>query len=233
MYHHDPTRIPQILSRLREAWEGQPDLQLTHLWGALENEGITWGSSDAEVVKVLERFAHRHPPRVPEGGNDVYEVEVYSPRDAQFAGSIVVWPERSTIVVLRSPNRSPVAWRYTGVPLIHRSRPIRIADREGIVHSLGVAGLITAHPAQDGVLDGLTHSARRGGAWLVELADDSTVYISETLRITRKENRSLSVTERKWHLSEKVRIGKPLHIDGEVFATVHSILPVSFPRDLD
>ncbi|SQG64019.1 Uncharacterised protein [Corynebacterium renale] len=229
----DPTRIPTILGILQEAWEGQSDLTLAQLWGVLENQGISWGSSDADIAAVLKELVRRHPARVSSHGSDMYSVELNSLREGSYSGSLVVSPEQRTVVVNRDTGTVPVAWKYSGQPLIQRSRPVRITDRDGNVHVLGIAGLITAYSQPTFVLNGLLQRNRAGGSWLIELADGSSVFVGGKLRIAYKENRSLSLVERTWHFLETVEIGKPLRIDGEVYADVEAVWPVSFPRVLD
>lgn len=57
----DPTRIAPLLDLLRDAWEAQPDLALSELWGILENRGIGWGAEDEQVAAEL-RALLREPP---------------------------------------------------------------------------------------------------------------------------------------------------------------------------
>ncbi|APT93262.1 hypothetical protein CPHO_10560 [Corynebacterium phocae] len=61
----DPTRIDKVIASLRAAWEGQPDLPLATLLGVVSNAGIGWGSSDEQLVEVLEELASVHPPLFP------------------------------------------------------------------------------------------------------------------------------------------------------------------------
>ena len=58
---HDPTRIPQLIAALQEAWEGQPDLSFAQLVGVLENRGLRWGTSDTELLEMLGELSSEHP----------------------------------------------------------------------------------------------------------------------------------------------------------------------------
>ena len=62
--YNDPTRIPKLIDALQRAWEGQPDLSLSALLGTLRNRGAEWGTSDEEVLEILNAMEAEHPSLV-------------------------------------------------------------------------------------------------------------------------------------------------------------------------
>lgn len=140
---HDPTRIPRVLDRLRDTWEGQPDLSLATLFGILANRGAGWGTTDTELEQLLIDESTSHPSHLPltDHGRCTgdFLVETTSPDHRvtlTAAGDAVV---RS----MGDRDRQPSVWTYQSVRPTGPGRMLVASDDEGIEHRLGVVTLIS------------------------------------------------------------------------------------------
>lgn len=208
---HDPTRIPRVLDRLRETWEGQPDLPLSILFGILANRGASWGTTDEELEELLIREAQTHPAelaRTEEGrvARDVL-VETTAPDHR-------VTLTRSGDVVVRATgdrDRQPSQWRYQSVRPTGPGRLLVVADSEGVEHRLGMVTLITAFAAFTGNkarLEGIQREDIGNNVWLVVLDGGVRVLVTQRLHAWQVEGRSLKKTTHAWSQVVRCRVGE-------------------------
>ena len=194
---NDPTRIPRVLERLREAWEGQPDLPLATLFGILANNGAGWGTTDEELEGLLVRQAQAHPadlPRSDEGrvAVDVL-VETVSPAHRvtlTAAGDVVV---RSGTERARQPS----VWRYSAVRPTGPGRMLVLADSDGVEHRLGVVTLISpVRPS--GPLEGLVRPDIGNAVWLVVLEGGARAVVTQRIHLWQVEGRAVRKSSHTW-----------------------------------
>lgn len=194
---HDPTRIPRVLDRLREAWEGQPDLPLATLFGILANQGAGWGTTDEELEDLLIREAQEHPaelPRTDEGcvAMDVL-METTSPEHRvtlTAAGDVVV---RSGT----ERERQPSVWGYSSVRPTGPGRMLVVADSVGVEHRLGVVTLISRVEGS-ALLEGLERSEIGNAVWLAVMEGGARAVVTQRIHLWQVEGRSVLKTAQAW-----------------------------------
>lgn len=229
----DPLRIPGVLAAVQRAWEGQPDLPLSTLFGILANRGIGWGADDEDLVRELEALARVHPGELPLIDGRVtarYLVHTESP-----AHRVLVDPWR---IIVRRPGvtAQPGVWGYATVRRAFVGGPLVVTSADGIDHRLGVVSGISllddAPTSALPILDGVTRRDLGDAVYLLTLDDDSTVLLSHGLERFVAGRRSLDVEERSWESVVTARPGEPLVVQppggGPVveYAAVREILLV-------
>lgn len=228
---HDPTRIPRVLDRLRDTWEGQPDLSLATLFGILANRGAGWGTTDAELEQLLIDESTSHPSDLPltDHGRCTgdFLVETTSPDHRvtlTAAGDAVV---RS----MGDRDRQPSVWTYQSVRPTGPGRMLVASDDEGIEHRLGVVTLIsrvvrdsTAEVAvaeaavgevavdkvavDSAVIDEMRRSEIGNAVWLLILEDQSRILLTHRLHMWQVDGRSVNKTTHAWEQVVRCRVGE-------------------------
>ncbi|WP_165241119.1 hypothetical protein [Corynebacterium lizhenjunii] len=191
----DPTRIEPTLAAVQRAWEGQPELSLPTLFAQLANEGIGWGSSDEQLVAALNQRAAVRPGHFPLAD---------APSTARFlfsCGQVRITVDCEWVVV-RTPGRQPVVWRYARVRPTGPGRPLVVADTEGFEHRFGVIDSITRIDPDGEVvrrgLQGLKRSHLGDVVWVLRLDDNRVAICGHTLRVFTVHRREVSVQELRW-----------------------------------
>ncbi|WP_087117144.1 hypothetical protein [Corynebacterium urinipleomorphum] len=213
---HDPTRIPRVLDRLRDTWEGQPDLPLATLFGILANRGAGWGTTDAELEQLLIDESTSHPSDLPltKQGRCTgdFLVETASPdhRVTLTAGGDVV--ARS----MGDRDRQPSVWAYGSVRPTGPGRMLVVRDTEGIEHRMGVVTLIsrvagnaTAVEAVDETtIEGTRRHEIGNAVWLLILEDQSRILLTQRLHVWQLNGRSVKKTTHAWEQVVRCRVGE-------------------------
>ncbi|GAB2501662.1 hypothetical protein CATRI_01935 [Corynebacterium atrinae] len=195
----DPSRIPFILEALRRTWEGQPDLSLPTLFAMLANEGVGWGSTDEQLLTVLQEMERVQPGRLP-----LVDARVTSPyllvtESPDFR--VTVGPSQ---VITRRSGRvaQPGIWSYSAIRPAFVGQPLVITDAEGIDHRLGVLVSCTLLADVPLSLDGLTRRSLGDVSYLVILSNGDTVVVDHRLRLFSSGRRELHREELTWeHLA--------------------------------
>lgn len=229
---HDPTRIPRVLDRLRDTWEGQPDLPLATLFGILANRGAGWGTTDAELEQLLIDESTSHPSDLPrsESGQS----------DGDFLLETVSPEHRVTLtadgdVVVRSMgdrDRQPSVWSYQSVRPTGPGRMLVVADSEGAKHRLGVVTLISRvaggetdeefaadsavepgeerseKPAERPAIEGMRRVEIGNSVWLLILADGTRMLLTQRLHIWQVDGRNVKKTTHAWDQVMRCRVGE-------------------------
>lgn len=138
----DPTRIPPVLRALERVWEGQPSLHLAELWGIIANHGVSWASTDEDLLGVLDSISARHPVRVEDPAGMLVTVETSNPSNR------ITIDGRDRRVTLRgaAPEVRPATWAFERIVRLQAGVPAIIADSSSIDHRLGVVTRITVRP---------------------------------------------------------------------------------------
>ena len=208
----DPTRIPRVLDRLRDAWEGQPDLPLATLFGILANRGAGWGTTDEELEQLLIVESLTHPSELPRDDDgcvaDDFLVETLSPDQR-------VTLTKSGEVVVRSGDgdRQPSVWHYSSVRPTGPGRMLTVMDGEGLAHRLGIVTLIsqiksTTDEDADEDIEGLERAEIGNHVWLAVLADGSRVLITQRLHLWTTQRRTVTKTTHAWNQIVRCRVGE-------------------------
>lgn len=213
---HDPTRIPRVLDRLRDTWEGQPDLPLATLFGILANRGAGWGTTDDELEQLLIDEAASHPSDLPrsESGR----------ADGDFLVETTSPDHRVTLtadgdVVVRSMGdreRQPSVWSYQSVRATGPGRVLVVADSEGLEHRLGVVTLISLvtndetakEPADETAVEGMRRAEIGNAVWLVTLEDGARILLTQRLHVWQVEGRNVKKTTHAWDQVVRCRVGE-------------------------
>lgn len=135
----DPTRIPTLLDAVRSVWEGQPDLSFGAIVGILENHGMSWGSTDDEILAIAQEIVQQQPPRLTSEllCRGPYVVTTVNP-DCRYTINT------HDVVVDRGKGSPLTAWAYSEIAQSAVGGPLKLVDSNGIVHRLGIVTLISA-----------------------------------------------------------------------------------------
>lgn len=213
----DPTRIPDIVDRLRTAWEGQPDLTLAQLWGVLESRGVGWGSSDDEVRSVLGSLIDAYPSRLTleflKGHCAI--VDTVSPaRRISLDGSRA---ELRVTVRDMTGRMRPATWTGGALKKIATMAPAIITDAEGIDHRLGVVERIRVVDSPELIdLAGRTRQRMFDEVYGVTLVEDKTdgfVIIGHRVDVYRIARREILTEQVPFAQIVSCRAGLRLVID--------------------
>ncbi|WP_018118327.1 hypothetical protein [Corynebacterium mastitidis] len=222
----DPTRIAPLLDLLRDAWEAQPDLALSELWGILENRGIGWGAEDEQVAAELRALLREHPVAV---GEEPVLVRTTAPEKL-----VSIHPgERAVIVRDPDPRRQPTWWTYGELLSGRVGAPLILGDEEGIPHRLGVIRSIDALAGRPRDLGGLSRRSLGDAAYACRLHGGGLAVIGHAIHLYEKQRRSVSHTRLRWERIESGAVGEPLVLrlrDGtekRELGAVDALLPLS------
>lgn len=135
----DPTRIPTVLEAVRAVWEGQPDLSFGAIVGMLENHGMSWASTDEEILVIAERIVRQHPPKLSE---DLLSERAYCVITTNPECRYTV--DAKSIVVDRGENYPLSTWKFKEITQSAVGGPLKIVDTNGVQQRMGIVTLITA-----------------------------------------------------------------------------------------
>lgn len=123
----DPTRIPAVMRALEEAWLGQYDLSFGAFVEVLQNHGLSWSSTDEELLEKLTQMRDLYPSRLAPDA-DGYFITTESPKARFFVtdGYLVKCGERPSAWPIRELTRAEIA------------QPLRVTDSDGHEHRYGV-----------------------------------------------------------------------------------------------
>ena len=189
--YNDPTRIPKLIEALQRAWEGQPDLSLSALLGTLRNRGAEWGTSDEEVLEILNTMEAEHPSLVRWPALLPVTVQTTAPEHrVTLSGSDVV------VRPVGEGSRMPSAWKATHFRAVGPGRSLIVTDTERIEHRLGVVTLVRALVLDDvPTLEGLEQWDVGGARWFVGFEDGARAIIGQRITVWRPEGRRATSQE--------------------------------------
>ena len=181
--YNDPTRIPKLIDALQRVWEGQPDLSLSALLGTLRNRGAEWGTSDEEVLEILNAMEAEHPSLVRWPAELPLTVQTTAPEHrVTLSGSDVV------VRPVGEGSRMPSAWKATHFRAVGPGRSLIVTDTERIEHRLGVVTLVRALVLDDvPTLEGLEQWDVGGARWFVGFEDGARAIIGKRITVWRPE----------------------------------------------
>lgn len=216
----DPTRIDTTLDALRAAWEGQPELSLSTLFGIAQNRGAGWNVDDATLVEILRGIATEHPRQLPL--DDVRRV----PAGQRW---LIVTEEPThrvtvdcSVAVVRSRHadgslRHAMAWEYAALRPVRPGGLLVIGDAAGNEHRLGVVRYLTRLPSTGVPLEDLAGLERRTlgeRVYFLRGADADgnvvTVLLDHGMHVTTRFNRDVSQVDYSWEKIHKFRRGTEL-----------------------
>lgn len=194
MHPTDPTRIPALVAALQDAWEGQPDLTLPAFLGMLHNRGLSWGTSEEEMLELLLEVAREHPSLIDATRTHPTLLSTTAPPLAVTLSG--------NVAVVRSgddPQRMPAVWEFSALRPTGPGRPLVLTDTEGVEHRLGVVTLATVFdPAAAPSLEGLAVGEIGGARWLVVFSDGRRAILGHRLRVWATEGRETRVETVAW-----------------------------------
>ena len=195
MHADDPTRIPTLMAALQAAWEGQPDLTLPAFIGMLHNQGMSWATTDEELLAILQRLRDKHLPLVTDRLPGPMLITTTSPRQLVTLTDGVALVRSSD-----DPQRMPSVWHFSHFRPLGPGRPVVLADSEGIEHRLGVAELVTmlaldAAPSPHGIQRNDIGLAR----WLIQLEAGGRVLLGPRLWVWSPQRRDTIVETIAWN----------------------------------
>ncbi|OHF37188.1 hypothetical protein [Corynebacterium sp. HMSC074A01] len=191
MENYDPTRIPKLIDALQRVWEGQPDLSLSALLGTLRNRGAGWGTSDEEMLEILNAMEAEHPSLVRWPAETPMTVQTTAPEQrVTLSGSDVV------VRPVGEDARMPSAWKATHFRAVGPGRSLIVTDSEGIEHRLGVVTLVHAlDPDEVPPLEGLEQPDVGGARWFVGFEDGARAIVGKRITLWRSEGRRATSQE--------------------------------------
>lgn len=206
VHDNDPTRIPGIIRALQDAWEGQPDLTLPAFIGMLHNRGLTWGSTEEELLELLAKVRQEHPSLIDAPLATPILITTASP-------ALLVTLTPDSMVVVRSasnPGSMPSIWRYESMRPAGPGRPLVLTDEEGVQHRLGVVTLVArvdeeAAPS----LDSLKRVDVGNARWLVQLDGGRRALIGQRVRLWEQRRREVEATTITW---ERIEVGAHMKV---------------------
>ncbi|KQB87368.1 hypothetical protein [Corynebacterium lowii] len=199
----DPTRIAPLIALIQEAWEAQPDLAFSELWGIVENRGIGWGATDEQLAQILREILRERPVAV---GEKPVLVHTTGPEYA-----VSIHPEEGAVVV-RHPQRErqPAWWSFNEVVQGRVGAPLVLRDKEDITHRLGVISGIEAIAPRPGDLSGMRRRQLGDALYACRLEDGALVLISHSIEVYSKERRSVAHSTLRWEKIEAGALGTGL-----------------------
>lgn len=208
MREEDPTRIPRVIAALQEAWEGQPDLSLPAFIGMLHTRGMTWATSEDELLQILSDIAEEHPAVIAQPLEGAVLLTTSGPRLA-----VTLTGETAIVRSADDPQRPPAVWRFASFRPTGPGRPLMVTDTEGVEHRLGVVEMATPLRLED-VLppEGATPETIRGARWLVLFDDRRRAILGPRLRVWASERRETRVDTVGWRGVEKLAPGEQMQI---------------------
>ena len=194
VHETDPTRIPKLIARLQDAWEGQPDLTLPAFLGVLQNRGLSWGSTEDELLAILDEVASEHPSLLTAPLERTVCISTTAPQ-------LTVTLTSTTAIVRNAadPKRMPGVWRYDAFRPTGPGRPLVVQDTEAVEHRLGVVEMITALPPKGtSMLDGLRRVDVGLERWLLQCEDGSRVILGQRIWIWTVQGRQTQLETVAW-----------------------------------
>nr|WP_256478162.1 hypothetical protein [Corynebacterium stercoris] len=186
------------MAALQDAWEGQPDLSLPAFLTMLQHRGMTWGTTESELLALLDELRSTHPALIDTPPAVPTLLVTAEPR----LSVTLTRAEGEPCVVVRSaedPQRMPSLWRYSSLRPTGPGRPLVITDNEELEHRLGVVELATAfNPESAPALEGLRRDEVGSARWLLTLADGRRAVLGQRLRVWSVEGRTTSVETVSW-----------------------------------
>lgn len=208
MHQSDPTRIPKLIAALQETWEGQPDLTLPAFLGMLHSRGLSWASSEEELLELLLQVQAEHPSLIDGPLNAPVVFTTSSPR---FSVTMT-----RSLVVVRSgedAHRMPSMWAYESFRPAGPGRPLVITDVEGIEHRFGVVELATVFsPEKAPPLVGLERSEVGAARWLISFATGERAVLGQRLRVWATQGRETSLETYAWGKVEALEPGSEMRL---------------------
>ena len=194
VHETDPTRIPKLIARLQDAWEGQPDLTLPAFLGVLQNRGLSWGSTEDELLAILDEVAREHPSLLTAPLERTVCIATTAPQ-------LTITLTSTTAIVRNAadPKRMPGVWRYDAFRPTGPGRPLVVRDTEGVEHRLGVVEMITGLPPKDAdMLDGLRRVDVGSERWLLQCEDGSRVILGQRIWLWTVQGRQSLLETIAW-----------------------------------
>lgn len=203
----DPTRIPALMAALEETWEGQPDLTLPAFLGMLHARGLTWASSEEELVALLRELREERPSRIAPPLDQPVLLTTTAPRHA-------ITLARGTAVVrsVEDPQRPPAMWEHSGFRPTGPGRPLVVADAEGVEHRLGVVESVRPFTAPVDPPVRLRQEELGDARWLVLFDAPARALIGPRIRLWESEGRASRVETFAWVGVDKLAPGEQMHI---------------------
>lgn len=207
MREQDPTRIPALVAALQEAWEGQPDLTLPAFLGMLHTRGLTWASSEEELLALLAQLREERPARIVPPLHQPVLATTLAPRLA-----VTLTGDTAVVRSAEDPQRPPAVWAHTGFRPTGPGRPLIVTDAEGVEHRLGVVEAVRPF-AQPAVPPGALRQDAIGAArWLVLFDAPARALIGPRVRLWESEGRRTRVETLAWGSVDKLAPGERLQI---------------------
>ena len=203
----DPTRIPRVLERLREAWEGQPDLPLATLFGILANQGAGWGSTDEELEELLRREAEDHPAELPRTDEGLAAVDVLVETTSPDHRVTLTVAGDAVVRSGTERDRQPSVWRYSSIRPTGPGRMLVVADADGVEHRLGVVTLISRVGAAE-TLEGLERQEVGNSVWLIVFAGGARALVTQRIHLWQVDRRTVQKSTHAWDRIESAQPGE-------------------------
>ena len=193
----------------QDAWEGQPDLTLPAFIGMLQLRGLSWGSTEEELLMLLDALSSHHPALITAPPMSPTLITTSAPRM-----SITLTGDGNTVIVRSGddPRRMPGLWTYTELRPAGPGRPLVITDGEGVEHRLGIVELISAlDPTKAPSLNPLEQSEVGSARWLIVFADGSRGVLGQRLRVWTTVGRETNLETIAWR-SVQVAPGEDMKV---------------------
>lgn len=202
------------MAALQDAWEGQPDLSLPAFLSMLAHRGMSWSTSEEELLALLDDLRCSHPAVIDSPPAAPTLLTTDQPRmvvtltrfgaDSNGAGGPCLVARNA-----EDPQRMPAVWRYSALLPTGPGRPLVVADEEGVEHRLGVVE--RASSFADGTshangISGLASDEIGSSRWLLLFADGTRGILGPRLRLWQTQGRETVLTTSAW---ERVEEGAP------------------------
>lgn len=235
MRMRDPQRIPSVLDELSRTWEAQPDVTLAHIWAQLQARGVALNSSDAEVVDALREVRRDFPLSLsfPDATSEQPACVFIETEGPDRKISLNFRGEEAWIVVRTTANPGakrarrnsesepqPGVWQVSELGKCVAGQPLQVKDMDGISHRLGVIRQMRVLDPELGGsesdelerlnLSGTRHSQWSGDTYLVQLEDNSTILVDQTLRLWEQERREVHSHVLQWQRLDQCETGAAL-----------------------
>lgn len=185
-----------MLAAFQDAWEGQPDLSLPAFIGMLQTRGLSWGSTEEELLVLLDALSSHHPALITAPPTSPMLITTSSPRM-----NITLTGEGDTVIVRSGddPNRMPGVWHYTALRPAGPGRPLVITDDGQVEHRLGIVDLMTVFDPQQAPSLAAIDQAHVGSCrWLIVFEDGRRALLGQRLRIWTTVGREARLETIAW-----------------------------------
>lgn len=221
----DPTRIPSLLARLQDLWEGQPDLSLGQLIAVLQHRGVSWSTPDEEAEVVIDGLLHEHPALIDDTAGPITATTIAPEQLVTLVDGFVVVRSAS------APGRMPSVWRASSIRKTGPGLPLVITDAAGVEHRLGVVSLLSRFEVGN-ALTGLTRGELGASRWCVLFDDGSRAVVGQRIRVWSQHRRNVDETVYAWDRilacepGEDMRIAPPSGVAPVTVGRVERVLPL-------